>query len=63
MFDYYKAYTNAENAEEKFNIFVDWVKTQGLMAMFALTGISEYDQYDKEEFIAEFDEEIKKLLY
>ena len=63
MFDYYKAYTNAENAEEKFNIFVNWVKTQGLMAMFVLTGIDEYDQYDKEEFIAEFDEEIKKLLY
>ena len=63
MFDYYKAYTNAENAEEKFNIFVNWVKTQGLMAMFSLTGINEYDQYDKEEFIAEFDEEIKKLLY
>ena len=63
MFDYDKAYTNAENAEEKFNIFVNWVKTQGLMAMFALTGIDEYDQYDKEDFIAEFDEEIKKLLY
>ena len=63
MFDYYKAYINAENAEEKFDIFVNWVKTQGLMAMFSLSGISEYDQYDKEEFIAEFDEEIKKLLY
>ena len=63
MCDYYKAYTNAENAEEKFDIFVNWVKTQGLMAMFSLSGISEYDQYDKEEFIAEFDEEIKKLLY
>ena len=63
MFDYYKAYTNAENAEEKFDIFVNWVKTQGLMAMFSLSGISAYDQYDKEEFIAEFDEEIKKLLY
>ena len=34
MFDYYKAYVKAETTEEKFDIFVNWMKTQGLTLMF-----------------------------
>lgn len=65
MFDYYKAYVRAETAEEKFDIFVNWMKTQGLIAMFTCweNEYDDYDKYDKAEFIEEFDEEIKKLLY
>ena len=64
MFDYYKAYVRAETTEEKFDIFINWMKTQGLIAMFTCWEgeYEEYDKYDKEEFISEFDNEIKKLL-
>ena len=64
LFDYYKAYVKAETSEEKFDIFINWMKSQGLILMFRFweDEYEEYDKYDKEEFIYEFDNEIKKLL-
>ena len=65
MFDYYKAYIRAETSEEKFDIFIDWMIANDIKMMFRFWSddYELYDVYDKQEFIEEFDEEIKRLLY
>ena len=65
MKDYYKAYIRAETSEEKFDIFIDWMIANDIKMMFRFWSddYELYDVYDKQEFIEEFDEEIKKILY
>lgn len=65
MKDYYKAYIRAETSEEKFDIFIDWMIANDVKMIFRFWSddYELYDVYDKQEFIEEFDEEIKRLLY
>ena len=65
MKDYYKTYIRAETNEEKFDIFIDWMEANDIKLMFRfwLDDYELYDVYDKQEFIEEFDDEIKKILY